>query len=179
MCEYCGCQAVTTIGELTREHDLVVDLIGDARSAHTAGDTAAMTAIARRIADVLGPHTAVEEHGLFPAMAEEFPEQIAALEAEHRRIEAVLGEAADGTPADPGWPLRLLDTLNLLRAHILKEQDGVFPAALAGLSTEDWEAVEAVRARVGTLLQADDGQPAPPPATGRATRSESVEASRA
>lgn len=179
MCEYCGCQAVTTIGELTREHDLVVDLIGDVRSAHTAGDTDAMTVIARRIAEVLGPHTAVEEHGLFPAMAEEFPEQIAALETEHRRIEAVLGEAVDGTPADPGWPLRLLDALNVLRAHILKEQDGVFPAALAGLSTEDWEAIEAVRARVGTLLRAADGQPAPPPATGRANRSTSVEASHA
>ncbi|MGI5158340.1 hemerythrin domain-containing protein [Microbispora sp. CA-102843] len=150
MCEYCGCQAVTVIGELTREHDLVVDLIGDARTAHTAGDTETMAVIARRIAEVLGPHTEVEEHGLFPALADEFPEQIAGLEAEHRRVEAVLGEAAGATPADPGWPLRLLDVLNLLRAHILKEQDGVFPAALTGLSTEEWEAVEAVRARVGT-----------------------------
>ncbi|KAB8181564.1 hemerythrin domain-containing protein [Microbispora catharanthi] len=158
MCEYCGCQAVTAIDELTREHDLVVNLIADARTAHTAGDADAMAVIARRIAEVLGPHTEVEEHGLFPALADEFPEQIAGLEAEHRRIEAVLGEAADATPADPGWPLRLLDALNLLRAHILKEQDGVFPAALAGLSTEDWEAVEAVRARAGTLLRAAGGQ---------------------
>ncbi|MEN3539600.1 hemerythrin domain-containing protein [Microbispora sp. ZYX-F-249] len=158
MCEYCGCQAVTVIGELTREHDLVVDLIGDARTAYAAGDTDAMTAIAGRIAEVLGPHTEVEEHGLFPALAADFPEHVAGLEAEHRRIEAVLGEAADGAPGDPGWPLRLLDVLNLLRAHILKEQDGVFPAALAGLATEDWEAVEAVRARAGTLLRAPGGQ---------------------
>ncbi|MFI7033115.1 hemerythrin domain-containing protein [Microbispora rosea] len=158
MCEYCGCQAVTAIDELTREHDLVVDLIADARTAHAAGDAETMAVIARRIAEVLGPHTEVEEHGLFPALADEFPEQIAGLEAEHRRVEAVLGEAADTTPADPGWPLRLLDALNLLRAHILKEQDGVFPAALAGLSTEDWEAVEAVRARAGTLLRASGGQ---------------------
>jgi hypothetical protein len=61
----------------------------------------------------------------------------------------VLAEAASGVPADPAWPDRLLDALAVLRAHILKEQDGVFPAALAFLSTEQWEAVEAVRARVG------------------------------
>ena len=29
MCEYCRCQSITTIRELTREHDVVVDLIGD------------------------------------------------------------------------------------------------------------------------------------------------------
>ncbi|GAB3159724.1 hemerythrin domain-containing protein [Microbispora hainanensis] len=157
MCEYCGCQALIAIDELTREHDVVVDLIGDARTAHAAGDVDTMAAIARRIAVVLGPHTEVEEHGLFPAMAVEFPDHIAGLEAEHRRVEAVLGEAEHGTPADPGWPPRLLDILNLLRAHILKEQDGVFPAALACLNTAEWEAIEAVRARVGTPVQAAVG----------------------
>jgi hypothetical protein len=75
-----------------------------------------------------------------------------ALEAEHRRIEAVLGEAAHGTPADPTWPQRLVDTLDALRGHILKEQDGVFPAALTTLGAADWEVIDAVRARVGTLL---------------------------
>ncbi|MEU4262783.1 hypothetical protein ACYCCF_29645 [Streptomyces argenteolus] len=60
-------------------------------------------------------------------------------------------------PADPTWPGRLLDVVTLLREHILKEQDGVFPAALATLSTEQWEAVEAVRAEAGGTLS-------PPPA---------------
>ncbi|MFF9404933.1 hypothetical protein ACF1B0_05245 [Streptomyces anandii] len=36
----------------------------------------------------------------------------------------------------------------MLRDHILKEQDGVFPAALPLLGTEQWETAEAVRARV-------------------------------
>ncbi|WP_245687099.1 hypothetical protein [Streptacidiphilus griseoplanus] len=40
----------------------------------------------------------------------------------------------------------------MLRDHILKEQDGVFPAALANLDTEEWEAVEKVRAEAGTAL---------------------------
>jgi hemerythrin-like domain-containing protein len=153
VCEYCGCQSLASIDELTREHDEVVRLISHLRPAHQDGDVARMARTAREIATVLGPHTQVEEHGLFPAMAGDFPEQIAALEAEHRRIEAVLVEAADGgTPPDPLWPDRLLEAMAMLRDHILKEQDGVFPAALANLSTEEWEAVEAERLKAGGAL---------------------------
>lgn len=147
MCEYCGCQALTTIDELTREHDLVVGLISEARSA--GKDVPRLARLARDIAAVLGPHTRVEEEGLFPALADDFPDHIAALRAEHRRIEAVLDEASAGTPAAPDWPDRLAGTLAMLRQHILKEQDGVFPAALATLSTADWEAIEKVRAQAG------------------------------
>jgi hemerythrin-like domain-containing protein len=157
MCEYCGCQSLTTIDDLTREHDAVVDLVSRVRDAHRAGDTDRMARLARRIGAVLEPHTQVEEHGLFPALTDDFPEQMAALEAEHRRIEAVLEEAAAGTPRDATWPDRLIRVLDLLREHILKEQDGVFPAALAALSTEQWEAVEAVRARVGTRREQPAG----------------------
>ncbi|MFF4146990.1 hemerythrin domain-containing protein [Streptomyces sp. NPDC001698] len=76
----------------------------------------------------------------------------AELHDEHRRIDAALAEADGPFLADPTWPRRLIETLDLLRHHILKEQDGVFPAALAYLTTEQWEAVEAVRARTGTRL---------------------------
>ncbi|MDQ0834331.1 hemerythrin-like domain-containing protein [Streptomyces achromogenes] len=153
MCEYCGCQSLASIDELTREHDEVVRLISHLRPAHQEGGVAPMAEVARKIVAVLGPHTQVEEHGLFPALAGDFPEQIAALEAEHRRIESVLEEAADGaTPSDPAWPDRLMEAMALLRDHILKEQDGVFPAALANLSTEEWEAVEAERAKAGGAL---------------------------
>jgi hypothetical protein len=154
MCEYCGCQAVTAIDDLTREHDMVVNLIGEVRGAHAAADTARMAELARQITSVLEPHTYVEEHGLFPVLAADFPDQVTALQAEHRHIEAVLGEGADGAPADPAWPARLVDALDLLREHILKEQDGVFPAALANLNPEDWDAIDTVRATVGTLLPA-------------------------
>ncbi|GGN12676.1 hemerythrin-like domain-containing protein [Actinoplanes campanulatus] len=148
MCEYCGCQSVAAIDELTREHDLVVNMIGDVRAAHIAGDVDRMAAVARRISAVLGPHTEVEEHGLFPLLADDFPDHVAALEQEHRRIEKVLGAAATATPHDAAWPRQLIEILDLLRDHILKEQDGVFPAALTTLSGEDWDRVDAVRARV-------------------------------
>jgi len=152
MCEYCGCQEITAIDELTREHDLVVAMIGDVRTAHAAGDTDLMAGLARRIATVLEPHTVVEEAGLFPLLSDDFPDHVTALREEHRRIERVLAAAQAGTPADPGWPDELIPTLDLLREHILKEQDGVFPAALTSLSGSDWDTVDAVRARVGSML---------------------------
>ncbi|MFI2433554.1 hemerythrin domain-containing protein [Streptomyces sp. NPDC018693] len=150
MCEYCGCQALESIGRLTQEHERVVTLISHVRDARRAGAVARMAELARAIAAVLAPHTEVEEHGLFPALAGEFPEQIAALEAEHRRIEAVLAEADGPFLTDPGWPDRLIDALTLLREHILKEQDGVFPAALALLTPEQWETVDAIRTRTAS-----------------------------
>lgn len=150
MCEYCGCQALASIDELTREHELVLNLISQVRA---DTDLPQMMDLAQRIAAVLGPHTLVEEQGLFPALASEFPDHIAVLQAEHRRIDAVLAEAAVGPPQDPAWPERLAGALTVLRRHIFKEQDGVFPAALASLRTDDWEAVETVRARAGSPLR--------------------------
>jgi len=146
MCEYCGCQSVPAIAELTLEHDQVVDLIGQTRAAFGRGDLAAMRELCERISVVLGPHTVVEEQGLFPAMAPDFPRQIAVLQAEHRRIETVLGEAVDGTAgSDATWPARLIEVLAVLREHILKEQDGVFPAALATLSNDQWDRLGELR----------------------------------
>lgn len=152
MCEYCGCQALAPISELTREHDLVLSLDYEIRTARREGDEPRMAELASRIAAVLAPHTEVEEHGLFPVLAADFPDQIAVLEAEHKQIAAVLNEASNGLPEDPAWPDRLTAALALLRAHIHKEQDGVFPTALASLGTADWAAVEIIRARVGSLL---------------------------
>ncbi|MFD1663013.1 hemerythrin domain-containing protein [Streptomyces caeni] len=152
MCEYCGCRSLASIADLTRGHDAGATLVSHVRDAGREGDIARLAELARTIAAVPAPHTQLEEQGLFPAMAEEFPDHIAALEDEHRRIEAVLAEAADGPPADAGRPERLLDALALLREHILKGHDGVFPAALASLSTHQWEAVDAVRAPVGSRV---------------------------
>jgi hypothetical protein len=45
--EYCGCQALAAIDELTREHDLVVGLIAEARSARAASDIPRLARLAR------------------------------------------------------------------------------------------------------------------------------------
>ncbi len=155
MCGHCGCESLDAIAELTAEHDLVVNLAGEARRALAAGALDEAASRARSIAVVLGPHTAVEEGALFPAMAGDFGEHVTGLVAEHRLIDTALTESADGTPTDPGWPARLDLALRILREHILKEQDGLFPAALATLGPESWERVDAVRAEVGSHLRAE------------------------
>lgn len=152
MCEYCGCQALAPIAELTGEHDLVLSLVCEVRVAREEGDVSRMAELASQIAAVLAPHTQVEEGGLFPALAADFPDQMAILEAEHQQIAAVLGEASSGPPKDPAWPDRLTVALALLRAHIHKEQDGVFPAALATLRLADWETMENIRTHVRRLM---------------------------
>ena len=157
MCEYCGCQEIATIGELTAEHDAVVSEISLLRAHFAAGRMSEVSASCRRMATILGPHTMVEEEGLFPELAAEYPDHIAALRAEHRDVETVLAQAQPGAPTDPTWPERLLATLAVLRDHILKEQDGVFPAALASLDGEQWERVEAVRARVSAACSGTAG----------------------
>jgi len=157
MCEYCGCQDIAAIGELTREHDAVVARIAEVRAFLRDNDIEGAAATSRRIAELLGPHTVVEEQGLFPLMAEEFPDHIEALEREHRQVESVLAEAADCTPDDPSWPARLLAGLEMLREHILKEQNGVFPATLTVLDTAGWERVATVRGHAGSALGSPHG----------------------
>lgn len=150
MCEYCGCQQIATIAELYREHDQVVEHVGRIQRELAVGHSEGVATSCRQILDILAPHTVVEEDGLFPEMTDEFPDHITALRSEHREIEKVLGEAAEGFPDDPTWPDRLLAVLQLLREHILKEQDGVFPAALVALDAGQWERIEAVRAQLAT-----------------------------
>jgi hemerythrin-like domain-containing protein len=152
MCEYCGCQALRSIEELTREHDVVLDHVRTATAAAEAGeaDTAVRTCTALR--SLLQPHTAVEELALFPAMAREHPAHVASLVREHAEVDAVLDEMASDTPLVAGWEGRLLQALGTLRAHVFKEQDGLFPAALSILTPAEWDAVDAVRVRVGSPL---------------------------
>ncbi|MFI6586102.1 hypothetical protein [Embleya sp. NPDC050493] len=42
MCEYCGCQSIDAIAELTAEHDSVVNLMSNVWTAHRSGDIAEM-----------------------------------------------------------------------------------------------------------------------------------------
>jgi hemerythrin-like domain-containing protein len=150
MCEYCGCQEIATIAELTREHDAVVAEISRIRTFVRDGDIDSAAVVSRRISRILRPHTAVEEHGLFPQLAQEFPDHIAALQREHSEFEAVLAEASGATPPAFDWPPRLLQAMDRLREHILKEQDGLFPATLSIVDASGWAAVEAVRTKVGS-----------------------------
>jgi hemerythrin-like domain-containing protein len=154
MCGYCGCNELTEIAELTAEHDAIVTLSGTARRALEAGELDAAADASRLIATILAPHSVVEETALFPAMVLDFGEHVQGLVAEHRAIEGVLALSVDRTPTDPSWPQTLTDTLDVLREHIIKEEDGVFPAALTVLEPAQWEELASVRARVGSQVLA-------------------------
>lgn len=154
MCEHCGCMSLRTVAELAREHDAAFDHIRDARWALATGDAVGAAVICAELQALLGPHSAVEEEALFPPMAEEYPDHVGTLAAEHEAVHAVLAEvAASAADPQPGWEGRLQHTLDVLREHIVKEQDGLFPAALISLSSPDWEHAEQVRARVGSALE--------------------------
>lgn len=151
MCEYCGCQALASVEELTREHTEALELIALGHAACRKGDGGAAVGVAERLLALLEPHTAVEEQALFPAMAREHPEHVAILQGEHEQVHRALSDFAAGATA-PDWAGGLGTTLHLLREHIFKEQNGLFPAALVELRTADWERVEAVRRDVGSTL---------------------------
>jgi hemerythrin-like domain-containing protein len=152
MCEYCGCQAVTAIDLLTREHDRALDHVRAAEQAARREDAASARQACALLRALLGPHNVVEEQSLFPALEAEFPEQMVELRHEHRLVEGVVDEIAEGAQLAPDWPVRLKGAMSLLRRHILKEQDGVFPAAMSTLHVSDWTRVDETRAQVGTTL---------------------------
>lgn len=148
MCEYRGCQQITTIAELCREHDVVVARVARIQSGLAGHRRDGIAIGCRQILAILAPHTVVEEEGLFPEMTDELPDHIKVLRVEHCEIEKVLGEVTDGVPDDSAW-LDLLDAVvHLLRDHILTEQHGVIPAALVALDAGQWERIEALRARI-------------------------------
>jgi hypothetical protein len=150
MCEYCGCQDVAAIAQLTREHDEIRAVARAAHDAARAGDHGAAVVAAGQVLALLEPHTAVEERGLFPAMAGEFAEHTASLEGDHRRIEHTLGQLAAETEPSDRWAERLDAALAELFDHILREQDGLFPASLSVLTPRQWDDLDAVRADVAS-----------------------------
>lgn len=149
MCEYCGCQDIEVIADLTAEHDRLRGLSRELRAAADADDLARARPVAAAMREVLTPHTRVEEQGLFPALAEQFGPQLDHLISEHRSIDAALERLAEPEPGSD-WQARTRAALAELFDHILKEQDGVFPAAAAMLGPGDWDTVAAVRAGAPT-----------------------------
>lgn len=147
VCEYCGCQQIDVIAELTAEHDRLRELGRDLAKAATAHDLQLARPLAVEMRTLLGRHTRVEELGLFPALHDDFSAQIDALVAEHRSIDGALEDLAAASPSED-WPSLTLAALADLFDHILKEQDGVFPAALGLLGPDDWQAIAVVREQV-------------------------------
>lgn len=138
MCTYCGCRAITMIGRLSTEHVAILNATGALRRVAQAGDVGGTARAVAELAALLDPHTTGEERGLFAELRldPEFADHVDALCAEHREIDAHLARAAGGDHAE----IEALE--NLLRRHIDKEENGIFPAAAVALDGTAWDRIQ-------------------------------------
>ncbi len=135
----------------------MVTLTNSATAALHEGGLPAARPFVQQLVDLLVVHTAVEEEGLFPALAGGFGSHVRRLVEDHRAVDQVLQEvlAREGLAqvtgedaAERRMSRRLVDGFYRMREHTLAEQDGAFPAALATLSPEQWSAVDEVGKKV-------------------------------
>lgn len=135
MCTYCGCRSITVIGRLSAEHETIINVSGQLRRASQSSTSEQVPGLARQLAALLDPHTDAEEQGLFAALIEqpEFAETLAILTAEHVELDAALTDIAAGRSLDvPAFE-------RLLRRHIDREENGLFPAAATALGGDVWD----------------------------------------
>lgn len=150
MCSYCGCRAITPIGDLTAEHVVIQNLCGAVRRAVETDDPAGATTQLVALAEVLHEHDAVEEQSIYPAMArlEEFGDKVGTLFDEHDELDAIVDEALLIAARDGAAAVRwdaVLGVFEILLEHIQHEENGLFPAAAIALDTPDWEHAMRVR----------------------------------
>lgn len=90
------------------------------------------------MATVLRAHWRGEENGLFAVMRQddEYTGYIEDLEREHRDLDWLL-DTADLVDGDDRQTF--LDAEDELHRHIAKEEDGLFPASLTTLVSDDWD----------------------------------------
>lgn len=142
MCTYCGCRSIEVIGRYSDEHEAIVNLLGDVRRSLVPADDSGHRALAasNALATALGEHTASEERSLFAELRldPDFTEHVDSLCAEHRSLDEALEIIhAGGAAAHAAYPAFEL----ALRAHIDREENGLFPAAAIALDGPSWERI--------------------------------------
>jgi hemerythrin-like domain-containing protein len=136
VCNYCGCRQFPLIGRLTTEHEAIANAAGRLRDAVTKGGDDPLVLL-DELLDLLLPHTATEEDGLFTELRAEgsLVDAVDQLCAEHKDIHGVL---AGVDRSAPDWPA-VLAALQRLRRHIDNEEHGLFPAAVIALPIPAWD----------------------------------------
>ena len=126
------------IALLNAEHDAVVNSTYALQIAHRDGDIEAARVAGRRLGALLHPHTRREQDGLFAEMRKDelFAAHIDSLCAEHDELDVLLVTIENGELE------RIPEMLTLLNDHIDREENGLFPAALAYLDNEQWDIVQ-------------------------------------
>jgi len=137
MCSYCGCRNIPMIAKLNAEHDAVVNSSYALQIAFRDDLPAALTACTE-LGGLLHPHTRREQVGLFAEMKKDklFTEHIASLCAEHDQLDG------DLDAINAGDLTRIPPMLTLLKNHIDREENGLFPAALAFLDDDQWDIIQ-------------------------------------
>ncbi|KAB7744204.1 hemerythrin domain-containing protein [Nostocoides sp. F2B08] len=152
MCSYCGCRDIGPIGDLTREHEFILNTMGEVRRAVGRDDLDAAADHLTTLMPVLILHDTVEELAIYPSMKNVpmLAEKVAILFDEHDEADQVLDTAIDtlteSGPTAVAWA-EVLRVFAMLWEHIDREENGLFPAAAIAFETEDWERAEQVRAR--------------------------------
>jgi hemerythrin-like domain-containing protein len=138
MCSYCGCRNIPVIATLNAEHDAIVNSTYALQMAYRDQDAESAKAAGKALAELLHPHTRREQDGLFAEMKKDdlFTEHIASLCAEHDALDAELELIAAGDLT------RIVPMITLLNNHIDREENGLFPAALAYLDDDQWDVIQ-------------------------------------
>jgi hemerythrin-like domain-containing protein len=145
MCSYCGCENIEVVGRFMREHTEIINASGVLRAACDAGSQDAIAAAAAEVARLFAPHSAAEEAGIFTVMAEdpEFTDYVTRLCSEHEQLNAHL--AAIVAAADDANRHAAYEEFELLlRGHIDREDNSLFPAAAVAFAGPEWERVAAL-----------------------------------
>ena len=121
MCSYCGCRNIPLIRLLTRQHEDITNHTTALRAAVRLNDLPAAAGAAQVLAELLHPHTHLEERGLFAEMRKDdmFTEHIDSLCAEHEVLDSELAAVAAGDLS------RVEPLLTLLANHIDREETGL------------------------------------------------------
>ena len=145
MCDHCGCRNLTPVARLMDEHDRLRELSGHIRRHIRGGEDAAAREHFDELLVILGPHVAKEEGVLFPMLrrSEDLADHVNVLEGEHAGLYDAVDDLDDvPAPAAERWRDAVLRILHELDEHIYKEDFGLFPAAIATLDGEDWDAMD-------------------------------------
>jgi len=138
MCDYCDCRSISEIGELSIEHERVLELTHSLR--HQTIDAAHHEAIdrdVRALRSALAPHTRREEAGIFSVLA-----MVDCPPAYRRRFlddHAHIDEMVDAALCDHTI---VPDLTALVEQHVFEEETDLYPALRQLFAPSDWHIVE-------------------------------------
>ena len=125
------------IAQLNAEHDAIVNSSYALEIAYRDQDVEAARMACKELGALLHPHTRREENGLFAEMKKDelFTEHVASLCAEHTELDIDLNAIETGDLAS------IPKMITLLNNHIDREENGLFPAALAFMDDTQWDTI--------------------------------------